>query len=79
MTGCSYCGAEPTQPFSRDFDFRVCRACGIRQQEALERIAQMVRPLKWAAPADLSDEPVGPDLPSRPWPDAADDDEEARP
>jgi hypothetical protein len=45
MNGCVYCGSEPTQPFTADFEFPVCRACGIAQHEALERIAQMVRPV----------------------------------
>jgi hypothetical protein len=56
MSGCSLCGAEPTQPFSPDFDFPVCRACGIRQHEALERIARMVRPVRWSAPPEIANE-----------------------
>jgi hypothetical protein len=54
VSGCAICGAEPTQPFSEDFNYPVCRSCGIRQHEALERIAQMVRPLKWKAPPEIA-------------------------
>lgn len=50
MTPCSYCGAEPTQPFTPKFDFPVCRSCGILQHEALDRIAQMVRAVRWTYP-----------------------------
>jgi hypothetical protein len=46
VSGCVYCGTEPTQPFSPDYEFPVCRSCGIRQHEALSEIAQMVRPMK---------------------------------
>ena len=53
---CSCCGATPSQPFSENFDFPVCRACGILQHQALERIAQMVRPMKWSAPEKFEDE-----------------------
>lgn len=53
---CAYCGRTPAQPFGVDpktgettFDVPVCRECGIAQHEALERIAQMVRPvIRWA-------------------------------
>lgn len=42
---CVYCGGLPTQPFTPEFDFPVCRSCGILQHEALERIAKMARPV----------------------------------
>lgn len=50
---CVYDGKTPTQPFTEDFDFPVCRECGILQHEALERIAELHRPLKWSAPPEL--------------------------
>ena len=56
MTPCVYDGSEPSQPFSPDFDYPVCRRCGIRQHEALERIAQMVRPVRWRAPPEIAGE-----------------------
>lgn len=62
MTGCVYDGKEPAQPFGVDdetgevtFDMPVCRSCGVLQHEALERIAQMVRPMKWSAPPGMED------------------------
>ena len=55
---CAYCNAPAVQPFSEDFDIPVCRNCGLKQHEALERIAQMVRPMKWSAPPESIDEPL---------------------
>jgi hypothetical protein len=62
LTGCSYCGAEPTQPFSRAFDFPVCRACGVAQHDALERIAQEARPVTFKHGEDAEQKPdeIGP-------------------
>jgi hypothetical protein len=54
MSECVHCHAEVGS--RRWFDMPMCEVCELVQREALSRIAQLVRPVKWSASPELLEE-----------------------